>query len=172
VSTRNAGLAHADQPSRASRSAGPAPISIAVAPAKDGDGAENQPQSWRDEAIEGFADLDITIIDPRSERWPGLEPGSPGRRGAFEWQCANAFAADVVIVWVPENRHAPTALMILGGLGVKRNNAKKGSSVVVGGNGWDGLVKLYAQNQRLFPAGDDLREVIRIARLQVDKLLA
>ena len=57
--------------------------------------------------------------------------------------------------------------MILGALGAKRNNAKLGSSVVVGGGGWDGLVQLYAQNQRLFAAGDELGEVIRLARLQV-----
>lgn len=63
----------------------------------------------------------------------------------------------------------PTALLILGGLGVKRNNAEKGSSVVVGGGGWDGLVQLFAQNQRLFPVGDDLGEVVRIARLQVEQ---
>ncbi len=74
----------------------------------------------------------------------------------------------MVIVWVPAESHAPTALMILGYLGAKRSNAKKGSSVVVGGDGWDGLVKLFAQNQRLFPAGDDLDEVIRVARLQVE----
>lgn len=130
----------------------------------DGEGAG----SWRDEVIDAFADLDITIFDPRNERWPALEVGSPGRRGAYEWQCAAAFDADVVIVWVPAGSHAPTALMILGYLGAKRSNAKKGSSVVVGGDGWDGLVKLFAQNQRLFPAGDDLDEVIRIARLQID----
>jgi hypothetical protein len=40
--------------------------------------------------------------------------------------------------------------------------------VVVGGGGWDGLVKLFAQNQRLFVAGDELDEVIRLARLQVE----
>ncbi len=65
-------------------------------------------------------------------------------------------------------RHAPTALLVLGYLGAKRGNAKKGSSVVVGGRGWDGLVTLFAQNQRLFPVGEDLAEVIRIARLQVE----
>lgn len=129
---------------------------------EDGDG------SWRDQVIDAFVDLDITIIDPRNERWASLEVGSPGRRGAYEWQCAAAFDADVVIVWVPAGSHAPTALMILGYLGAKRGNAKKGSSVVVGGDGWDGLVQLFAQNQRLFPAGDDLAEVIRIARLQVE----
>lgn len=75
-------------------------------PFEDTDGTEHQQRSWRDDVIEGFADLDITIVDPRSDRWPGLEAGSPGRRGAFDWQCANAFAADVVIVWVPEGRHA------------------------------------------------------------------
>ncbi len=72
------------------------------------------------------------------------------------------------MVWVPEGRHAPTALMILGALGAKRNNAKRGSSVVVGGDGWDGLVRLFAQNQRLFPADGDLAEVIRLTRLQVE----
>lgn len=124
--------------------------------------------SWRDEVIEAFADDDVTIIDPRNERWPGLEVGSPGRRGAFEWQCDSAYDADVVIVWVPEGAHAPTALLILGHLGAKRSNPKKGSSVVVGGDGWDGLVRLYAQNQRLFPVDGELDEVIRIARLQVE----
>jgi hypothetical protein len=132
----------------------------------EGDGEDGG--SWRDVVIDAFADLDITIFDPRNERWASLEAGSPGRRGAYEWQCAAAFDADVVIVWVPAGSHAPTALMILGYLGAKRSNAKKGSSVVVGGDGWDGLVKLFAQNQRLFPAGDDLGEVIRIARLQIE----
>lgn len=138
-------------------------------PFDEGDGAEGAPRSWRDDVIDAFADLDITIIDPRNPRWNQLSAGSPGRRGAYEWQCAQAFDADVVIVWVPAGRRAPTALMILGALGVKRNNAKQGSSVVVGGDGWDGLVQLYAQNQRLFPAGNDLAEVIRLARLQVQK---
>ena len=128
--------------------------------------------TWRDEVIGAYDDLDITVIDPRNERWPQLEVGSPGRRGAFEWQCAAAFDADVVIVWVPAGRHAPTALMILGSLGAKRNNPKRGSSVVVGGGGYDGLVQLFAQNQRLFPAGDDLGEVIRIARIQLEQALA
>ena len=124
--------------------------------------------SWRDTVIDACADLDITIIDPRNERWPTLEEGSAARRGAYEWQCAAAFDADVVIVWVPEGGHAPTALLVLGYLGAKRGNAKKGSSVVVGGRGWDGLVTLFAQNQRLFPVGEDLAEVIRIARIQVE----
>jgi hypothetical protein len=136
-------------------------------PFEDGDGGPDAVRSWRDEVIDAFDDLDIVIIDPRNERWADLEVDSPGRRGAYEWQCATAFDADVVIVWVPEGRHAPTALMILGALGAKRNNAKRGSSVVVGGGGWDGLVRLFAQNQRLFPVGDDLAEVIRIARLQL-----
>jgi hypothetical protein len=136
-------------------------------PFEDGDGSADAPPSWRDEVIEAFADLDITIIDPRNERWPKLEIGSPGRRGAYEWQCDAAFDADVVIVWVPEGRNAPTALMILGALGAKRSNPKRGSSVVVGGGGWHGLVQLFAQNQRLFPAGNDLSEVIRIAKLQL-----
>jgi hypothetical protein len=138
-------------------------------PFEDGDGSADAPRSWRDEVIDAFADLEVTIIDPRNERWPSLEVGSAGRRGAFEWQCAAAFDADVVIVWVPAGRHAPTALMILGALGAKRNNPTKGSSVVVGGDGWGGLVKLFAQNQRLFPVGDDLDEVIRIARLQIER---
>lgn len=135
------------------------------------DGDADGRGSWRDEVIDAFADLDITIFDPRNERWPTLEVGSPGRRGAYEWQCAAAFDADVVIVWVPAGSHAPTALMILGYLGAKRSNAKRGSSVVVGGDGWDGLVQLFAQNQRLFPAGDELDEVIRLARLQVEAAL-
>ena len=141
-------------------------------PFDDGDGTPDAGRTWRDDVIDGFADLDVTIVDPRSDRWAGLEAGSAGRRGAYEWQCAAAFDADVVIVWVPAGRHAPTALMILGALGAKRNNAKKGSSVVVGGDGWDGLVQLFAQNQRLFPAGNDLAQVIRLARLQVEPLLS
>ena len=120
---------------------------------------------WRDHVIEGCDDLDVVIIDPRNERWPTLEPGSPRQRGAYEWQCASAFEADVVIVWVPEGSHAPTALMILGYLGAKRNNAKRLGSVVVGGDGWDGLVKLFARNQRFFPVDGDLDEVVRMARL-------
>lgn len=119
---------------------------------------------WRDEVIAAVDDLDVVVIDPRSERWADLEAGSAGRRGAYEWQCAAAFDADVVVVWVPEGAHAPTALMILGYLGAKRNNAKRSASVVVGGDGWDGLVKLFAQNQRFFPVDGDLDEVIRIAR--------
>lgn len=141
-------------------------------PFDDADGEATRTRSWRDDVIDAFADLDITIIDPRSERWPGLEAGSAGRRGAYDWQCAAAFDADVVMVWVPADRHAPTALMILGYLGAKRNNAKKGNSVVVGGGGWDGLVQLFAQNQRLFPAGDTLAEVIRLTRLQVEAAMA
>ena len=124
--------------------------------------------SWRDDVIEAYEDLDITIIDPRSERWPELEVGSPGRRGAYDWQCAAAFEADVVIVWVPDGPPDPTALLILGYLGAKRSNAKRGSSVVVGGDGCGGLALLFAQNQRLFPAGAELAEVIRLGRLQLD----
>jgi hypothetical protein len=127
--------------------------------------------SWRDEVIRAYDDLDVTIIDPRNERWARLDPGSPGRRGAYEWQCTTAFDADVVIVWVPEGHHAPTALMILGYLGAKRSNAKRGNSVVVGGAGWDSLVQLFAQNQRLFPVGEDLGEVIRIARIQLEQAI-
>ncbi len=141
-------------------------------PFDDGDGGSDQRRSWRDDVIDAFTDLDVTIIDPRSERWAGLETGSAGRRGAYEWQCAEALAADVVIVWIPVGRNAPTALMILGALGAKRNTAAKGSSVVVGGGGWDGLVQLFAQNQRLFPAGDDLAQVVRLARLQVERASA
>ena len=139
-------------------------------PFDDGDGQPDAEHTWRDDVIEAFADLDVTIIDPRSDRWANLEVGSAGRRGAYDWQCSAALDADVVIVWVPAGRHAPTALMILGALGAKRNNAKRGNSVVVGGGGWDGLVQLFAQNQRLFPAGDDLAEVIRLARLQLESL--
>ena len=94
--------------------------------------------------------------------------GTPGRRGAYDWQCDSAFDADVVTVWVPDGSHAPTALLIVGYLGAKRNNAKKGSSVVVGGDGYDGLVRLFAQNQRLFPVDGGLEEVIRLTRLQLD----
>jgi hypothetical protein len=53
-------------------------------------------------------------------------------------------------------------------LGAKRSTAAKGSTVVVGGAGLDGLPQLFAQNQRLFPAGDDLVEVIRLARIQLE----
>lgn len=137
-------------------------------PFDDGDGSADATRSWRDEVIDALSDLEITIVDPRHERWSDLEVGSAGRRGAYEWQCSQAFDADVVMVWVPEGRHAPTALMILGALGAKRNNAKRGSSVVVGGDGWDGLVRLFAQNQRLFPVDGDLAEMIRITRLQVE----
>lgn len=129
-------------------------------------------RSWRDVVIDECADLDITIIDPRNERWAQLDVGSAGRRGAYEWQCAAAFDADVVVVWVPDGSTAPTALLILGYLGAKRSNASKGSSVVVGGSGHAGLVQLFAQNQRLFPIGDDLHEVIRVARLQLDQAMA
>lgn len=141
-------------------------------PFDDGDGTPAQAPSWRDEVIAGCDDLTITIVDPRSERWAGLEPGSAGRRGAFEWQCTMAYDADVVVVWVPAGRSAPTALLMLGYLAAKRGNAKKGSSVVVGGAGWDGLVTLFAQNHRLFPMGDDLSDVIRIVRLQLQETLA
>ena len=88
--------------------------------------------------IDAFADVDVSIIDPRSERWPQLAVGSAGRRGAYDWHCAVAFEADVVVVWVPAGRHAPTALLILGYLGAKRSNAKSGRSVVVGGDGSEG----------------------------------
>lgn len=128
--------------------------------------------SWRDEVIGAYDDLDITVLDPRNDRWPQLEVGTAGRRGAYEWQCSVAYDADVVIVWVPEGRHAPTALMVLGYLGAKRSNAKRGSSVVVGGGGWQGLVQLFAQNHRLFPAGEDLGEIIRIARIQLEQAIA
>ncbi len=132
------------------------------------DGGGSGGGSWRDEVVEALADLDITIIDQRNDRWAGLEAGAPGRRGAYDWQCASAYDADVVVVWVPDGSHAPTALMILGYLGAKRGNAKRGSSVVVGGDGCDGLVRLFAQNHRLFSVDGDLAEVIRIARLQLD----
>ncbi len=128
------------------------------------DGDADGTGGWRDEVIDAFADDELTIIDPRNERWATLEPGSPGRRGAYEWQCDSAYDADVVIVWVPEGSSAPTARSILGYLAAKRGNPKKGSTVVVGG---DELVRLFAQNHRLFPVGGDLDEVIRIARLQV-----
>ena len=128
--------------------------------------------SWRDEVIGAYDDLDVTIIDPRNERWSQLGTGTPGRRGAYEWQCTQAYDADVVIVWVPAGRHAPTALLILGYLGAKRSNPKRGNSVVVGGSGCDGLVQLFAQNHRLFPAGDDLGEIIRIARIQLEQAIA
>jgi hypothetical protein len=141
-------------------------------PFEDGDGGPAQVRSWRDEVIDAVADLDVTVIDPRYAKWPELTPGSASRRGAFDWQCSMAFEADVVAVWVPAGRGAPAAMLILGYLGAKRNNAQKGSSVVVGGDGWDGLVTLFAQNQRLFPVGDTLSELIRLTRLQVTKALA
>lgn len=128
--------------------------------------------SWRDEIIAAYRDLDIVIVDPRNERWPDLELGSPGRRGAYEWQCTTAYDADVVIVWVPEGRHAPTALLILGYLGAKRSNPKLCNSVVVGGGGWGGLVQLFAQNHRFCSLGEDLGEIIRIARLQLEETMA
>jgi hypothetical protein len=124
---------------------------------------------WRDDVIDAFAEVAVTIIDPRNERWAGFEPWSPGRRGAFEWQCASAYDADVVVVWVPDGASAPTARMVLGFLAAKRGNATKGSSVVVGG---DELVRLFAQNSRLFPIDGDLTEVIRIARIRVDQAIA
>lgn len=132
------------------------------------DGAAN---TWRDKVIAAFDHPDVTIIDPRNPKWESLDVGSPGRRGAYDWQCAAAFDADVVVVWVPDGSHSPTALLILGYLGAKRSSAAKGSSVVVGGSGCEGLAQLFAQNQRLFPAGDDLREVIRLAELQVGAAL-
>jgi hypothetical protein len=141
-------------------------------PFEDDETGTGRTRSWRDEVIEAFDGLDITIVDPRSDRWPQLAHGSAGRRGAYEWQCAAAFDADVVIVWVPTGSSAPTALMILGYLGAKRNNAKRCNSVIVGGDGWDGLVRLFAQNQRLFVCGNDLAEVIRIAGLQLERALA
>lgn len=128
--------------------------------------------TWRDAVIAAVSDLPITVIDPRNDRWADLDVGSPGRRGAYDWQCSMAFDADVVVVWVPAGSQAPTALMILGALGVKRNNAKRGNSVVVGGDGHQGLVGLFARNQRLFPVGEELGEVIRIARLQLEAALA
>jgi hypothetical protein len=141
-------------------------------PFEDDDGSPQRGRSWRDEVIDACADLDVTIIDPRSDRWPQLAAGSAGRRGAYEWQCAAAFEADVVVVWIPDGRHAPTALLILGYLGAKRSNPRSGSSVVVGGNGWGGLVKLFAQNQRLFVVGDELDQVIRVTRLRLSDALA
>jgi len=129
-------------------------------------------RTWRDEVIEAVDDLDVVILDPRNDRWAELEMGSAGRRGAYDWQCDAGFGADVVVVWVPAGSHAPTALLLLGYLGAKRSSAAKGSSVVVGGDGCDGLVRLFAQNQRLFPVDGDLGEVTRIARIQVGKAIA
>ena len=126
---------------------------------------------WRDEVIAAVDDLDVTIFDPRNDRWSQLAPGSPGQLGAYEWQCHYAYDADVVVVWVPEGAHAPTALMILGYLAAKRSNHRRSSSVVVGGDGWDGLVKVYAKNHRFF-ALDDFADVVRIARLQVEEAIA
>lgn len=128
--------------------------------------------SWRDEVIGACNDLDITIIDPRNDRWQQLGVGTPGGRGAYEWQCAAAYDADVAVVWVPEGSHAPTALMILGYLGAKRSNAKRSSWLVVGGNGWKGLVRLFAQNHRFFALDENLSEVIRNARIQLAEAIA
>lgn len=128
--------------------------------------------SWRDQIIDACADLDdLTIVDPRNDRWALLERGSAGRRGAFEWQCHHAYDADVVVVWIPDGAHAPTALLILGHLGAKRSNPKRCSSVVVGGDGWDGLVSVFAQNHRFFPL-QDLADVVRIARLEAERAIA
>lgn len=127
---------------------------------------------WRDEVIAACDDLPITIIDPRNSRWSQLDVGAPGRRGAYEWQCAAAYDADVVVVWVPKGRHAPTALMILGYLGAKRSNAKRQNSVVVGGEGWDCLVQLFAQNHRFFVLPEDLSEIIRVGRFQLEQSIA
>ena len=126
--------------------------------------------SWRDQIIEACDDLAITIIDPRNERWASLEKGSPGRRGAYEWQCHHAYDADVVVVWIPEGSLAPTALLILGHLGAKRSNPKRSSSVIVGGDGWDGLVSVYAQNHRFFPL-QDFADVVRIARIEAERAI-
>lgn len=128
--------------------------------------------NWRDRALDALMDLPCTIIDPRSDRWAALEMGSAGRRGAYEWQCSQAFEADVVVVWAPVGSHDPTSMLVLGYLGAKRNNAAKGSSVIVGGDGWSGLARLFAQNQRLFPVDGDLAETLRIARLQIESALA
>ncbi|MEZ5207675.1 MAG: nucleoside 2-deoxyribosyltransferase domain-containing protein [Acidimicrobiales bacterium] len=105
------------------------------------DGGGGAGGSWRDEVIDACDDLDITIIDQRNDRWPGLDAGSPGRRGAYDWQCASAYDADVVVVWVPDGSHAPTALMLLGYLAAKRGNAKRGarsSSAARAGTAWCG----------------------------------
>lgn len=140
-------------------------------PFEDDDGGPGPTRSWRDEVIDACSDLEVVVIDPRSQRWPQLSHGSAGRRGAFEWQCASAYDADVVAVWVPESRHAPTALLILGYLAAKRGNAARGSSVVVGGDGWDGLVQLFAQNHRLFPVGGDLQQFVRITHGALEQAL-
>ncbi len=139
-------------------------------PFEENDG--NPGQSWRDQVIAACSDLDIVILDPRSPRWAEHKTGSAERRGMYDWQCSSAFDADVVIVWVPAGSHAPTALMIVGYLSAKRGNAKRGSSTIVGGDGWDGLVRLFAQNQRLFPMGNSLEEVIRVARLGLAESIA
>ncbi len=62
-------------------------------PFDDGDGTPDAGRTWRDDVIDGFADLDVTIVDPRSDRWAGLEAGSAGRRGDIagphrKWQDA------------------------------------------------------------------------------------
>ena len=62
--------------------------------------------------------------------------------------------------------------MILGSLGAKAEQPQAGQLGGRRGGGYDGLVQLFAQNQRLFPAGDDLGEVIRIARIQLEQALA
>lgn len=135
------------------------------------DKTDSSQPNWRDQVTAGLQDLDAYIIDPRSARWAEFELDSPGRRGAYDWQCSMAFDADVVTMWLPADEHAPTALMLLGYLAAKRGNAKRGSSVVVGGNGHRGLAKLFAQNQRLFPVDGDIAEVTRISRVQLTEAI-
>jgi len=37
-------------------------------PFEDDDGSASPGRSWRDEVIDGVADLDVTVLDPRNER--------------------------------------------------------------------------------------------------------
>ncbi len=63
-----------------------------------------------DEVIDAFADLDVTIIDPQSDRWPTLEVGLPWPtwcRSRVRVVRAAAFDADEVIVWVPSREPPP-----------------------------------------------------------------
>ena len=47
-------------------------------PFDDGDGQPDAEHTWRDDVIEAFADLDVTIIDPRSDRWGISRSAPPG----------------------------------------------------------------------------------------------
>lgn len=148
-------------------------------PFDDDDGGPEQRRSWRDDVLDAVADLDVDVFDPRNGRWREVKaaPPTPGTRGSldgmYDWQLGNAVAADVVLVWIPAGRHAPTALLQLGHLAAKRGNPARGSSVVVGGDGLDGLHQTFARLMRLFPAGrgQPLDHAVRLVRIQLEKAL-